>query len=189
MQGYTLCPLPSACIINSIAAALHPPLPSFLPADPRQQKRQRKQSKEQLLAAAQEKAAAATELGASQEGKAQLQKEAWGTALQRAKGDKVLDDPRLLKRSMKKVGTRAGWSGWAGAGRCNEAWLCSEAWCFRGLVPRRAGASHWHRASSSSPLAPLLTLAVQHAPSPDLLLPCIACCCLYVLCLCCRRPS
>ena len=37
---------------------------------------------------------------------AQLAKEAWGAALQRAKGDKVLDDPRLLKRSLKKVGCR-----------------------------------------------------------------------------------
>ena len=103
--------------------------PSFLPADPRQQKRQRKQTKEQLLAAAQERAAAATELGASQEGKAQLQREAWGTALQRAKGDKVLDDPRLLKRSMKKVGRLAGrLAGWQdGWG----AWRCSEASCHR----------------------------------------------------------
>lgn len=86
------------------------------PADPRQQKRQRKQSKEQLLATAVEKVAAASELGATQEGKAQLAKEAWGTALQRAKGDKVLDDPRLLKRSMKKVG---GWlGGWL------DGWMC-----------------------------------------------------------------
>jgi hypothetical protein len=34
---------------------------------------------------------------------AQLQKDAWGAALQRAKGDKVLDDPRLLQKSLKKV--------------------------------------------------------------------------------------
>lgn len=47
--------------------------------------------------------AAAAELAGSAEGKAQLAKEAWGTALQRAKGDKVFDDPRLLKKSMKKV--------------------------------------------------------------------------------------
>ena len=35
---------------------------------------------------------------------AQLQREAWGSALQRATGAKVLDDPRLLKKSLKKVG-------------------------------------------------------------------------------------
>lgn len=35
---------------------------------------------------------------------AKLQREAWGTALQRAKGDKVFDDPNLLKKSLKKVG-------------------------------------------------------------------------------------
>lgn len=53
---------------------------------------------------------------------AQLAKEAWGAALQRAKGDKVLDDPRLLKKSMKKVsGDRetAADVCWEGcAGRC-----------------------------------------------------------------------
>lgn len=32
-----------------------------------------------------------------------LAKEAWGAALQRAKGEKVFDDPRLLKKSLKKV--------------------------------------------------------------------------------------
>ncbi|PRW58169.1 surfeit locus 6-like protein [Chlorella sorokiniana] len=67
-----------------------------------QKKRQRKQSKQQLLEAAQAKQSAAAELAGSADGKAQLAKEAWGAALQRAKGDKVLDDPRLLKRSLKK---------------------------------------------------------------------------------------
>lgn len=33
---------------------------------------------------------------------AALQKQAWGAALARASGEKVLDDPRLLRRSMKK---------------------------------------------------------------------------------------
>lgn len=45
---------------------------------------------------------------------AQLAKEAWGAALQRAKGDKVLDDPRLLKKSLKKVG--------GGRGQQRRAW-------------------------------------------------------------------
>ncbi|PSC68647.1 surfeit locus 6-like protein [Micractinium conductrix] len=72
-------------------------------SDPRQQrKKAKKQSKQQLLETAQEKQTAAADLGATEEGKAQLQKEAWGAALQRAKGDKVFDDPRLLKKSMKK---------------------------------------------------------------------------------------
>jgi hypothetical protein len=38
----------------------------------------------------------------------QLQREAWGAALQRAKGERVLDDPRLLKKSIKKVRRGAG---------------------------------------------------------------------------------
>jgi hypothetical protein len=32
-----------------------------------------------------------------------LEKEAWKAALARSKGDKVLDDPRLLKKSIKKA--------------------------------------------------------------------------------------
>ena len=34
---------------------------------------------------------------------AQLEKEAWKAALARSQGDKVLDDPRLLKKSIKKA--------------------------------------------------------------------------------------
>lgn len=49
---------------------------------------------------------------------AQLAKEAWGAALQRAKGDKVLDDPRLLKRSLKKVRRVAA----GGAGSAGVRW-------------------------------------------------------------------
>lgn len=68
----------------------------------------------------------------------QLQREAWGAALQRAKGERVLDDPRLLKKSIKKVRREAGAFLWCScsdaAGRgctfsCARFWrakLCSE---------------------------------------------------------------
>lgn len=32
-----------------------------------------------------------------------MQQEAWGTALARAAGEKVYDDPKLLRKSLKKV--------------------------------------------------------------------------------------
>lgn len=61
-----------------------------------------KATKEALLATAEARQAQAGELVQTIEGRAKLEKEAWGTALSRAKGDKVKDDPKLLRRSIKK---------------------------------------------------------------------------------------
>jgi len=61
-----------------------------------------KATKEALLATAEARQAQAGELVQTVEGRAKLEKEAWGTALSRAKGDKVKDDPKLLRRSIKK---------------------------------------------------------------------------------------
>lgn len=60
--------------------------------------KRRRLSKQQLLKDAEAK----KQLGSTPEGQAQLEKEAWKAALARSKGDKVLDDPRLLKKSIKK---------------------------------------------------------------------------------------
>lgn len=64
-------------------------------------RKKRKQSKEALLAAAEVRQAAAGELIATPEGRAQLQKDAWNAALARAQGEKVKDDPKLLRKSLK----------------------------------------------------------------------------------------
>lgn len=58
-----------------------------------------KPTKEELLQEA-ERRKAAIESGAVDEGK--ISQEAWGAAFKRAQGEKVLDDPKLLRRSLKK---------------------------------------------------------------------------------------
>jgi hypothetical protein len=75
-------------------------------------------SKAELLEAAERKqreTAAAVAAGGG-EGKARVEREAWGSAVARAQGDKVLDDPRLLRKSLKKEGkvkkkAAAAWQG------------------------------------------------------------------------------
>ncbi len=62
----------------------------------------KKPSKEQLLAAAEAKQAERQAAAASLDGQVQLVHEGWRTALARASGEKVLDDPKLLKKSLKK---------------------------------------------------------------------------------------
>lgn len=63
---------------------------------------QKRPSKEILLKQAESKKAQLEALAGSNEGKAMAQNLAWKTALGRAKGDKVLDDPKLLRKSLKK---------------------------------------------------------------------------------------
>eukprot|EP00850_Spirogloea_muscicola_P024373 SM000708S21257 [mRNA] locus=s708:111:1439:+ [translate_table: standard] len=65
-------------------------------------KKRKRPRTEQLLAKAaaiQEQLARAKE---SEDGKEQARKHAWSAALGRATGEKVLDDPKLLKRSLKR---------------------------------------------------------------------------------------
>lgn len=59
-------------------------------------KARKKASKTELLAAAEQRQREAAKGGDKAE------KEAWGAAVARAQGEKVLDDPRLLRRSVKK---------------------------------------------------------------------------------------
>lgn len=67
----------------------------------------------------------------------QLQREAWGAAMQRAKGERVLDDPRLLKKSIKKV---CAWGLWP----CSGAECCSwPGSLHRGCVHAMPGS--WSR--------------------------------------------
>lgn len=65
-------------------------------------KKPKKATKAELLTEAEQKQADRQDLAASSEGQAKLQKEAWGSALSRAKGEKILDDPKLLRKSLKK---------------------------------------------------------------------------------------
>ena len=123
------------------------------PADPRQRKKQRrKASKQQLLAEAEAKTAAAAGLAASAEGKAALEKEAWGAALQRAKGEKVLDDPRLLRKSIKKA--RAGAvcrpSRWAAGGRAGR----HGSWDLALGIDARVAPQHCLASASSAARPP-----------------------------------
>eukprot|EP00798_Chlamydomonas_sp_ICE-L_P002205 gene2205-33765_t len=62
----------------------------------------KKASKEDMLKAAEARQVALKEMEASADGKVRLKEEAWKSALKRATGEKVLDDPKLLKRSLKK---------------------------------------------------------------------------------------
>jgi len=57
------------------------------------------------LAAVEARQAAVAEAGgaATEEGAALLAQQSWGAALSRAAGDKVLDDPRLLRKSIKRA--------------------------------------------------------------------------------------
>mmetsp|Transcript_14118 Transcript_14118/g.30627 ORF Transcript_14118/g.30627 Transcript_14118/m.30627 type:complete len:402 (-) Transcript_14118:522-1727(-) len=66
----------------------------------------KKPTKEELLKAAEAKQKAMAELAASQEGKVKVQQEAWKSALSRAGGERVLDDPKLLRKSLKKESKR-----------------------------------------------------------------------------------
>ncbi|GAB4818093.1 hypothetical protein N2152v2_005139 [Parachlorella kessleri] len=61
-----------------------------------------KPTKAELLRSAEARQSQAQELGGTAEGKTVLAKEAWGAALARASGDRVLDDPKLLRKSLKK---------------------------------------------------------------------------------------
>lgn len=67
--------------------------------DGERKKGKHKPTKEELLQEA-ERHKAAIEAGAIDEGK--LSQEAWGAAFKRAQGEKVLDDPKLLRKSLKK---------------------------------------------------------------------------------------
>ncbi|GFH19602.1 uncharacterized protein HaLaN_16570, partial [Haematococcus lacustris] len=64
--------------------------------------RKPKLSKEQLLLAAEAKAKAKVEGPATEEDKVKVIQDAWQTALMRAANEKVLDDPKLLRKSLKK---------------------------------------------------------------------------------------
>lgn len=62
----------------------------------------KKLGKAALLKRAEQRAEQRKELEAVPEGKEKLQREAWQVALSKAEGVRVLDDPRLLRRSLKK---------------------------------------------------------------------------------------
>jgi hypothetical protein len=69
--------------------------------------KQKKPTKEQLLRAAEEKqarlaAAGSSGAAAAAAGDGAASSEAWQAALARARGERVLDDPKLLRRSLKK---------------------------------------------------------------------------------------
>lgn len=68
--------------------------------------RKPKLSKEQLLLAAEAKAKAKVEGPATEEDKVKVIQDAWQTALMRAANEKVLDDPKLLRKSLKKDAKR-----------------------------------------------------------------------------------
>ncbi|KAK9807529.1 hypothetical protein WJX72_001705 [[Myrmecia] bisecta] len=65
-------------------------------------RKDKKATKAELLAQAEAKQQQRQTLAASQDGKEQVRQEAWQAAMSRAKGEKVLDDPKLLRRSLKK---------------------------------------------------------------------------------------
>ena len=67
--------------------------------------KKQKATKEKLLDGALKRLQAVEAAGGkrSAEGKALEKEHAWKASLQRAQGDKVLDDPRLLKKSLKKA--------------------------------------------------------------------------------------
>ncbi|EFJ45299.1 hypothetical protein VOLCADRAFT_121188 [Volvox carteri f. nagariensis] len=66
----------------------------------------RKLSKQALLKQVEAKKAELEALGGTEEGKAKVQQSAWKAALARAGGEKVLDDPKLLRRSLKRESKR-----------------------------------------------------------------------------------
>ncbi|GLI59811.1 hypothetical protein VaNZ11_001778, partial [Volvox africanus] len=66
----------------------------------------RKPSKQVLLKQVQAKKAELEALEGTEEGKAKAHQEAWKTAMARAAGEKVLDDPKLLRRSLKRESKR-----------------------------------------------------------------------------------
>ncbi|GIM06995.1 hypothetical protein Vretimale_11211 [Volvox reticuliferus] len=66
----------------------------------------RKPSKHVLLKQVEAKKAEMEALEGTEEGKAKTQQEAWKTAMARAAGEKVLDDPKLLRRSLKRESKR-----------------------------------------------------------------------------------
>jgi len=65
-------------------------------------KKHQKPSKEVLLERAKAKKERAAALANTAEGEAKAHTEAWSVAMARARGEKVLDDPKLLRRSLKK---------------------------------------------------------------------------------------
>ena len=64
-----------------------------------------KRDRQAALAAVEGAAAAVESAGgaATPAGQAMLSKQAWGAALARASGEKVLDDPKLLRKSIKRA--------------------------------------------------------------------------------------
>lgn len=66
----------------------------------KQQNKKKKPTKEQLLQEAVQKQKQKSDNSADTRGK--VKQEAWKSALSRARGEKVLDDPKLLRKSMKK---------------------------------------------------------------------------------------
>jgi len=72
------------------------PLPAYLA------KKKNKQTAEQLLKAAEEKKARVEELKQTEEGQNLITKGAWKSALAKASGHTVRDDPKLLKKAVKK---------------------------------------------------------------------------------------
>mmetsp|Transcript_15557 Transcript_15557/g.26906 ORF Transcript_15557/g.26906 Transcript_15557/m.26906 type:complete len:396 (-) Transcript_15557:734-1921(-) len=66
----------------------------------------KKMSKEELLKLAEAKQEAAVGAAATKEGRVSLINDAWTTALSRASGQRVLDDPKLLRKSLKKEAKR-----------------------------------------------------------------------------------
>ncbi|KAF5843024.1 surfeit locus protein 6-domain-containing protein [Dunaliella salina] len=70
--------------------------------DKKPQHGKKKLTKQQLLEAAEAKAQEAAAAEGNEEAKAKQAADAWRNAMARAGGDKVLDDPKLLRRSLKK---------------------------------------------------------------------------------------
>jgi len=65
-------------------------------------KRQKPLSKQELLDRVTAMKQKAEAMANSKEGQAEAKKEAWSSALARARGEHILDDPKLLRRSMKR---------------------------------------------------------------------------------------
>ena len=71
--------------------------------------------------------------------------EAWGAALSRAKGDKVFDDPRLLRKSLKKVGAQPRRAGLRGV-------PCTQGLLLAGLTPLPRPSFHHPRSPQEAKL-------------------------------------
>ncbi|MEW5297727.1 MAG: hypothetical protein WDW36_000912 [Sanguina aurantia] len=98
---------------KSAAAAASDPAPEFSfgkievdDAYDKSAQKKKRPSKEQLLAAAESKQQALKGLEATPEGQDRARQDAWQAALLRARGEKVLDDPKLLRKSLAKDGKK-----------------------------------------------------------------------------------